>query len=145
MIFQSVGIFLASGAGLAAYYLYEKARLEKESANKQVESYGKPKVGGPFCLVDHHGVPVTDKDFLGKYMLIYFGYTFWFDLVNAVLIYAPRSWRRWPRLLINVHPTHKGNAKGFGTDIITPIFISCDPKRDSVESIKLYVRGKQTL
>lgn len=34
-----------------------------------------------------------------------------------------------------------GNARGYGTDIITPIFISCDPKRDSVKSIKEYVAG----
>jgi cytochrome oxidase Cu insertion factor (SCO1/SenC/PrrC family) len=32
-------------------------------------------------------------------------------------------------------------SKGFG-DIVVPIFISCDPKRDSIEAIKEYVSGK---
>ena len=30
--------------------------------------------GGPFSLVDHNGVARSDRDFRGKYMLIYFGY-----------------------------------------------------------------------
>jgi len=32
--------------------------------------------GGPFTLQDGDGRPVSDRDFRGKYMLVYFGYTF---------------------------------------------------------------------
>ncbi len=32
--------------------------------------------------------------------------------------------------------------RGLGDDAITPIFVSCDPKRDSVASIKSYLKGK---
>src|SRR3546814_19377810 len=32
-------------------------------------------VGGPFALVDHHGPAVTEQDFRGRFMLVYFGYT----------------------------------------------------------------------
>ncbi|MHA1600216.1 MAG: SCO family protein [Alphaproteobacteria bacterium] len=31
-------------------------------------------VGGPFALIDQTGQLVTDKDFLGRYMLVFFGY-----------------------------------------------------------------------
>lgn len=31
-------------------------------------------VGGPFDLIDQTGRAVTDRDFLGRYMLVYFGY-----------------------------------------------------------------------
>ncbi len=70
---------VVAGAGLYAYYEYEKIQAEKYRkihAGKQSEAYGKPKIGGPFSLVDHTGHAVTDQDFHGKYMLLYFGYTF---------------------------------------------------------------------
>ena len=33
-------------------------------------------IGGPFTLTDHTGRTVTDADFHGRYMLIYFGYIY---------------------------------------------------------------------
>ncbi len=30
---------------------------------------------GPFSLIDHKGRPVTDHDFRGTFMLVFFGYT----------------------------------------------------------------------
>ena len=33
-------------------------------------------IGGPFTLTNSAGETVTDKDFQGRYMLVYFGYTF---------------------------------------------------------------------
>lgn len=48
----------------------EEAKLAKASA-----TYGKPKIGGPFSLIDQNGVLTTNNDFKGRYMLIYFGFT----------------------------------------------------------------------
>src|SRR3546814_16032396 len=33
-------------------------------------------VGGPFALVDHHGRAVTEQDFRGRFLLVYFGFTY---------------------------------------------------------------------
>jgi protein SCO1/2 len=36
----------------------------------QTKGIGKPKVGGPFQLVDQEGRPFTNDDMLGKYSLV---------------------------------------------------------------------------
>lgn len=75
MSLQATGIFLGSGCLLLAYFYYQKQLIEKEKEAGKTESFGRPKVGGHFSLVDHDGRPVTDLDYRGKYMLFYFGYT----------------------------------------------------------------------
>jgi len=42
-------------------------------------------VGGPFSLIDGDGHPVTDQTWRGKYMLVYFGYTFCPDVCPTTL------------------------------------------------------------
>jgi cytochrome oxidase Cu insertion factor (SCO1/SenC/PrrC family) len=46
------------------------AEMEMES-----RSVGRAHVGGPFEMTTHDGKPFTDKDLLGKWSLIYFGFT----------------------------------------------------------------------
>ena len=76
MSWKSFGVVVASVSLLVGYFEIEKYKLQKKKEESKMASYGKPFVGGPFSLVDHFGRPVTDLDFRGKYMLIYFGYTF---------------------------------------------------------------------
>ncbi len=80
-------------------------------------------IGGPFTLVDQNGHTVTDADFRGKYMLIYFGYTFCPDV-------CPTSLSRNADALALL---------GDKAEKVVPIMISVDPDRDTPEVLKPYV------
>ena len=98
----------------------------------QLESSGEPAaprqaetvIGGSFDLIDHNGERRVDADFLGKYMLVYFGYTFCPDV-------CPTSLQ-----IITDALDELGEE---GKDIV-PVFITVDPKRDTVEVMKEYVK-----
>ena len=80
-------------------------------------------VGGPFSLVDQDGRRVTDKDFRGKYMLVFFGYTYCPDICPT-------------ELQVMSAALDQMGAEG---DRIQPVFVSVDPARDTPEVLKAYV------
>ena len=80
-------------------------------------------VGGPFSLVDQDGRRVTEKDFLGKYMLVFFGYTYCPDICPTELQVMSAAL----------------DQLGLEADRIQPIFVSIDPARDTPEVLKAYV------
>ena len=80
-------------------------------------------IGGPFQLVDHNGQTVSQADFAGKFMLIYFGFTHCPD-------FCPTE------LQIMGNAMDELGAEGAP---VVPIFITVDPERDTPESIKDYV------
>ena len=84
-------------------------------------------IGGPFTLIDQNGHQVTDRDFAGKYRIVYFGYTFCPDVcpVDAQNIGAAL------RLLEKSDPVIAAK--------IVPIFISVDPARDTPAVLKAFV------
>ena len=89
----------------------------------QSRAQGEALIGGPFRLVDQHGREVTEKDFAGRFMLVYFGYTFCPDvcplslsnMVQAVALLDPEQARR-----------------------VVPVFITVDPERDTVAQMAEY-------
>jgi protein SCO1/2 len=80
-------------------------------------------VGGPFTLTDHNGRRVTEKDFAGRYMLVFFGFTFCPDVCPTAL-------------QVSAAALDKLGAKA---DKVTPVLISVDPERDTPEQLKGYV------
>lgn len=81
MSWPALGFFIIAAGGLLWYerkLVEEKALREKEKS--EPSGVGKPDIGGPFQLVDHHKHQCTNKDFHGRWLLIYFGYTFCPDI-----------------------------------------------------------------
>jgi protein SCO1/2 len=81
-------------------------------------------LGGPFNLIDQTGKPVTEKSWPGKYLLIYFGYTYCPDACPTEL------------LVMGQALDQLGDAKSAK---IQPIFISIDPSRDTAAKLAEYV------
>ncbi|MEI7712373.1 MAG: SCO family protein [Rhodospirillales bacterium] len=79
-------------------------------------------VGGPFALVGGDGKAVTDKDFRGKYMLVYFGYTYCPDVCPTTLTAVADA-------LDRIGPK---------ADRIAPLFVTVDPKRDTPTAVKQF-------
>lgn len=85
---------------------------------------GGTQIGGPISLVDQDGKPVTEADFRGRYMLVYFGFTYCPDV-------CPTSLNRNMQALDLLDP-----AKA---EQVQPILISIDPERDTPAHLKEYV------
>jgi len=83
---------------------------------------GGPVVGGPFTLVSGDGHTVTDRDFRGKYLLVYFGYTYCPDVCPTTLNAVAGAL----------------DKLGSTADRLQPLFITVDPRRDTPEVIKQY-------
>ena len=79
----------------------------------------------PFMLETALGETFGDQDMLGKFSLIYFGYTFCPDV-------CPTSMMTMSEILTNL---------GEDADAITPIFISVDPKRDTLDILGDYSKA----
>lgn len=99
-------------------------RGRSDSARPAVRVSGEADIGGPFTLVDHTGRTVTEADFLGRPMLIYFGYTYCPDV-------CPFSLQIMDGALRQMDPEDAAR--------IQPILISIDPERDTVDSMAAYV------
>ncbi len=96
----------------AAHGAHEKAHGAHEKSAAQPAAFPVD-LGGPFALVDHSGRAVSDEDFRGTFMLVYFGYANCpgicpiglRTMVEAVDLLGARSERVVP-LLISVDPAN---------------------------------------
>ena len=86
---------------------------------------GRALIGGPFTLTDQEGKAVTEADFSGRYMLVYFGYTFCPDV-------CPMELQSMTEALDILGPK---------ADTIVPVFITVDPERDTVAVLAEYAEN----
>lgn len=122
-IWGSLLVMIIGGGGLAYFFNKEKKRLEIRRQERERQGVGKPLVGGPFELTDFNGNKFTDKDLLGKFSILYFGFTMCPDVCPEEL-----------EVLAHVlRTTNKDEKK------IQPIFVTCDPARDTPEVLKDYL------
>src|SRR5688572_26996730 len=80
-------------------------------------------VGGPFELVNQDGKTVTEKDFLGKPLLVFFGFTHCPDICPTTLFEVSEVF----------------NRLGPDAEKASAIFVTVDPERDTPEKLKLYL------
>lgn len=109
-------VLLAVVVGVGARYLY---RLMGDSG----VTSGSALIGGPFTLVDQDGKTRTDKEFRGKLMLVYFGYTYCPDI-------CPTELQTISDAL---------DELGDKAAQVQPLFITVDPERDTPSVMKAYV------
>jgi cytochrome oxidase Cu insertion factor (SCO1/SenC/PrrC family) len=81
-------------------------------------------IGGPFTLTDQNGRRVSDEEFRGRLMLVYFGYTFCPDMCPLGLTTIADA--------IDVLPPEL-------QDQVVPVFITVDPARDTPAVLRDYV------
>jgi len=86
-------------------------------------------IGGPFTLTDQDGRTVSDRDFAGKYRLIYFGYTYCPDVCPLDVQTLMKGFRQ-------IEADDPALAAR-----IQPIFITVDPARDTAPVLRQFVRA----
>jgi len=118
-----IGLLVFNAAVLVAL---QTARQSSQVAiSGQGITTGVADVGGPFSLLTADGKAVTDQSFRGKWMAVYFGYTFCPDAC----------------------PTALGNMSvaleklGKDADKIQPLFITVDPERDTRQVMAAYLES----
>lgn len=121
---KSLGIAGVMGLGIFAFYRHKREEKMTRPMMQQ-KTIGKALLGGPFSLVDSDGVPVTEETFRGQWMVLYFGFTYCPDICPSELV-------KLGKVLGKLDKTD-----GVGP-VITPVFISVDPKRDSVKQLEFY-------
>src|ERR1044072_7444599 len=84
-------------------------------------------MGGPFTLTDQNGRRVSDRDFAGKYRLIYFGYTFCPDVCPVDMQAIGAGLRQFEA----DQPARAARLQ--------PIFITVDPARDTPPVLRQFV------
>ncbi|THV04543.1 h-sco1 [Dendrothele bispora CBS 962.96] len=132
----SAVLFIAVGAGMYFYFTTKKQQLlEEREKERMSKSYGRPNLGGPFALLNCTATPssnrneipptFTDKDILGKWSLVYFGFTNCPDICPAEL----------DKVTAIVNDLSKTNP----SLPVQPIFISVDPARDTPPTVRKYL------
>jgi protein SCO1/2 len=112
---------LLVAALLAGAYLWRLGDGQGTGAVQTVS--GEAEIGGPFTLTDQNGMRVSDTDFRGRHMLVFFGFTYCPDICPTTLSILSAA-------LEEIGPL---------SDQVVPILISVDPARDTPEVMKPYL------
>jgi protein SCO1/2 len=84
-------------------------------------------IGGTFALTDDHGRRFTDRDLLGHYVLIYFGYSYCPDACPTDLQVMAQGLKRFAAQ----DPARAAK--------VLPVFVTVDPTRDTPDVLRRYV------
>ncbi len=121
----AIALLIAVALGLGGRYFFsgEEARQGSTTGASTITS---SLIGGPFEMIDHNGKIVTQASYAGRYMVVYFGYTFCPDVCPLGLQLIGEA--------LDIFA-----EKGGDVAKVTPIFVTVDPERDSPEILKEYL------
>ena len=115
------GLWLALASASATDAPAQSTRSAAEIMD--ILMWNRERVGGPFTLTDQAGHERTDRDFRGRLMLVYFGFTYCPDV-------CPTDLQAIGLAL---------DKLGRDGDQVQPIFITVDPERDTATHLADYV------
>lgn len=127
LTWKCFAVNLAMTLPILYFYILEDQKRKNRKHKTTVSSIGKPLIGGDFTLFNQHGEIVTNASFKNKFCLIYFGFSYCPDI-------CPQELEKQTMVIEKLH-------QKYGNDIIAPIFISVDPKRDTVAQIYYYCKS----
>src|SRR6476620_11889150 len=117
--FVIAGFLIGAIAGAAVLL------VANPQGGQPVQSSGAALIGGPFSLVGADGKHVTDRNFRGRYMLIFFGFTHCPDICPA-------------ELQVIAQALDKLGAQG---KKVVPVFVTLDPERDTPQVMGEYEKS----
>jgi protein SCO1/2 len=118
-----IALALGLVAGVGAAYVTLKIPAGPEGQTQTPT--GRVAIGGPFSLVDTNGERRTEKDYAGKPMLVFFGFTNCPDVCPSGL----------QTLTVAL------DKLGDKANRLTPLFITVDPERDTPQSLAAYMKS----
>lgn len=102
---------------------FQRAVSERSGPPETERATPPGEMGGRFMLVDQDGRLFSDEDLLGKYQLIFFGYTSCPDVCPTSMVVVSQALRKMGDLA--------GQIRAY--------FVSVDPERDTPDVLKGYV------
>jgi len=108
---------------LLALYAYKRMKDEEMEKNRK-KAIGKARLGGEWELYNVQGELEGSKELLGKWVLIYFGFTNCPDI-------CPDEIEKMVDVVDMIN-------REDGSISLVPVFISVDPERDTIERVRKY-------
>ncbi|MCE3550670.1 SCO family protein [Pseudonocardia sp. RS11V-5] len=82
-----------------------------------------PPLRATYSLVDHHGTPVTERTYRGRWQLVQFGFT-------SCRVVCPRALAKLDDVL---------DRLGAHAAAVAPLYVTVDPDRDTPERMKAFL------
>ena len=118
-------IVVAGVAGAWAGHIYWKSADPESARIPSAEEQAANLIKAEFALTGQDGRPVGHEDFRGRWMLVFFGFTYCPDICPSTLATVSTA-------LDELGPL---------ADSVQPVFITVDPERDTVEVLADYMEA----